>query len=155
MVGAQFWRVGPSRNRSGERLRTAPAKKTTKIASGAVSGGIFSTPVPFFVDFGLPAGTQNGAKTGPEASTKLILDVIFFFFGVLSAQVRSGRVSDRFRSPPGSDFQEFYDTFLLVFAILFCRLRADFVRVCRVPPGCCRDPHPASVIHSPFSPGVR
>ena len=53
------------------------------------------------------------------------------------------------------DFQEFYDTFLLVFAILFCGLRADFVRVCRVPPGFCRDPHPDAVIHSPFSPGVR
>ena len=53
------------------------------------------------------------------------------------------------------DFQKFYDTFLLVFAILFCRLRADFVRVCRVPPGFCRDPHPDAVIHSPFSPGVR
>ena len=39
--------------------------------------------------------------------------------------------------------------------MLFCRLRADLVRVCRVPPGCCRDPHPASVTHSPGSPGVR
>ena len=46
-----------------ERLRTALSKKTTKIASGAVSGGIFPTPGPFFVDFGLPAGSQNCAKT--------------------------------------------------------------------------------------------
>ena len=27
--------------------------------------------------------------------------------------------------------------------------------LCRGPPGCCRDPRPASVIHSPGSPGVR
>ena len=40
------------------------------------------------------------------------------------------------------------------FAILFCRFRADLVVLCRGPPGCCRDPRPASVIQSPGSPGV-
>ena len=34
-------------------------EKTTKIASGAVSGRTFSLPGPFFVNFGLPAGIQN------------------------------------------------------------------------------------------------
>ena len=43
-------------------------EKSTKIASGAVSGRTFSLPGSFFVDFGLPAGSQNRPKTGPEAS---------------------------------------------------------------------------------------
>ena len=42
-------------------------EKSTKIASGAVSGRTFSLPGSFFVDFGLPAGSQNRPKTGPEA----------------------------------------------------------------------------------------
>ena len=32
-------------------------EKPTKIASGAVSGRTFSLPGPFFVDFGIPAGS--------------------------------------------------------------------------------------------------
>ena len=40
-------------------------EKSTKIASGDVSGRTFSLPGPFFVDFGLPAGSQNRPKTAP------------------------------------------------------------------------------------------
>ena len=134
-------------------------EKTTKIASGAVSGRTFSPPGAFFVDFGLPAGTRKSPKTSPEVYRHLIFDVIFSIFCVFFARACFGRVPDRFRRLRRPSrirvFQDFYDTFLLAFAILFCRLRADFVRVCRVPPGCCRDPHPDAVIHSPFSPGVR
>ena len=42
-------------------------EKMLKIASGAASGRTFSAPGPFLVDFGLPAGSQNRPKTGPEA----------------------------------------------------------------------------------------
>ena len=38
-------------------------EKSTKIASGAVSGRTFSLPGLFFVDFGPPAGAQNDVKT--------------------------------------------------------------------------------------------
>ena len=69
------------------------------------------------------------------------------------ARVRE-KVREKVRENVREEVRE-EDTFLLVFAILFCRLRADFVRVCRVPPGFGRDPHPDAVIHSPFSPGVR
>ena len=58
----------------------------------------------------------------------------FFAFSSLG-RVPGGSRTDSGGSggPPGSDFfQEFYDTFLLVFAILFCGLRADFVGVCQV-----------------------
>ena len=132
---------------------------TSKIVSGTVSGRTFSSPGSFSVDFGVPAGRQNWQKTAPEQHDAYFWTTFFRFFRVLFARACSGRVPDRFRRlrRPSRirDFQKFYDTFLLVFAILFCRLRADFVRVCRVPPGCCRDPHPDAVIHSPFSPGVR
>ena len=40
-------------------------EKSTKIASGAVSGRTFSLPGPFFVDFRVPAGSQNRPKTVP------------------------------------------------------------------------------------------
>ena len=84
------------------------------------------------------ATVGNSPKNHPGkiySSSKCVRKLIFCIF---CARARSGRVPDRFRRlrRPSRirDFQEFYDTFLLVFAILFCRLRADFVRVCRVPP---------------------
>ena len=40
-------------------------EKSIKIASVAVSGRTFSSPGSFLVDFGLPAGPQNGTKTVP------------------------------------------------------------------------------------------
>ena len=51
-------------------------------------------PGAFLVDFGFLAGSQNRAKTGPEANTKLILDVTFCLFWRF---VRSGV----FRRGPG------------------------------------------------------
>ena len=48
------------------------------------------------------------------------------------ARVRE-KVREKVRENVREEVRE-EDTFLLVFAILFCRLRADFVRVCRVPP---------------------
>ena len=40
-------------------------EKSTKIASGAASGRTFSLPRPFFVDFRVPAGSQNRPKIVP------------------------------------------------------------------------------------------
>ena len=55
-------KIGPESD--SERQRQ---EKTIKTGSGAVSGRTFSSEDPFLVDFGLPAGSQNDAKTGPEA----------------------------------------------------------------------------------------
>ena len=41
-------------------------EKSTKMTSGTVSGRTFSLPGPFFVDFGVPAGSQNRRKTRPR-----------------------------------------------------------------------------------------
>ena len=52
----------------------------TKTASGAVFGLTFSPPGSFLVDFGLPAGPQNGAKTAPGAREILFFGPPFFVF---------------------------------------------------------------------------
>ena len=51
-------KIGPESD--SERQRR---EKTQKIGSDAVSGRTFSAPGPFLVDFWVPAGSQNGAKT--------------------------------------------------------------------------------------------
>ena len=72
-------------------------EKSTKIASGAVSGRTFSFPGSFFVDFGVPAGSQKSLKTDPEAGISQLLGTVFCFFCVFFARARSGRVPERFR----------------------------------------------------------
>ena len=100
------------------------------------------------MDFWVPAGSQNGAKTDPEARCKLILSRLFApeirFFCVFFARARSGRVPDRFRRLRGPSRTRFCKDF----AIFVCRFRRDLVVVCRVPPECCRDTPPASGTHS-------
>ena len=59
--GSDRPKIGPESD--SERHRR---EKTTKIASGAVSGRTFSPPGSFFVDFGLPAGPQKSQKTASE-----------------------------------------------------------------------------------------
>ena len=136
-------RIGPESD--SERHRR---EKSTKIASGAVSGRIFSPPGPFLVDFGLPAGSQNGAKTASRKKVHWNFSGRKLIFCIFFARARSGRVPDRFRrlripSRTGfhKDFPVFFDAF-----------RRDLDGVRRVPPGCCRDPHPTSVTHSPGFP---
>ena len=66
-----------------------------KIASGAASGRTFSAPGSFFVQFGVPAGPQNGAKTAPGAR-----EILFFWppFLIFLHSYRSGV----FRKGPGA-----------------------------------------------------
>ena len=119
-------------------------EKSTKIASGALSGRTFSLPGSFLVDFGLPAGTQNIAKTSPGKKELWIFGgrkLTFCFFFVRAC---SRRVPERFRRLRGLSQSRFrYD-----FATLFCRFRRDLFEDFRVLPGCRRDPHPTSVTHS-------
>ena len=58
-------------------------EKPTKTASGAVSGRTFASPGSFSVDFGVPAGRQNGQKTAPERQYAYFLTSLFRFSGVL------------------------------------------------------------------------
>ena len=215
MIG--FSRVGPSKNRSGERLRTAPAKKNDKNRFRRRLRTHFFASGRVFCRFWVPGRTSKMTKKRPlqKVLVDFLAPEIVFLYFLRSGAFRKGpgpipeapealpdqrfsrilryfsagfcdsflRVACRFcRGLSGSvgmlpgiacffsslglffsDFRVLVSADLgmyaqrreLVFAILFCRLRADFVRVCRVPPGCCRDPHPDAVIHSPFSPGVR
>ena len=80
-----------------------------------------------------------------EKSRFFVRKSIFCIFFV---RARSERVPERFRRLRGPSRSRFrWD-----FAILFCRFRRDLFEDCRVPPGCCRDPHPTSVTHSPGFP---
>ena len=119
-------------------------EKTTKTASGAISGRTFASPGSFSVDFGVPAGRQNWQKTAPEQHDSYFFTALFRFFGVLFARVCSGSVPDRFWRLRGPSRTRFCNDF----ARFFCRFRRDLVVVCRVPPECCRDTPPASGTHS-------
>ena len=95
-------KIGPESD--SERHRQ---ENSTKIASGAVSGRTFSLPGSFLVDFGLPAGTQNIAKTSPgkkELWIFFVRKLIFCFFFV---RARSERVPERFRSLRGPSRSRF------------------------------------------------
>ena len=75
--------------RDSERHRR---EKSTKIASGAVSGRTFSLPDPFFVDFGLPAGSQNDPKNAPGPNHQSFFCVRKSIFCIFFARARSGRL---------------------------------------------------------------
>ena len=82
-------KIGPESDSKWQRQR-----KTTKIASGAVSGRTFSAQEPFLVDFGLPAGTRKSPKNRPWPQSSvyfLCLQLAFLRF------LRSGA----FRKGPG------------------------------------------------------
>ena len=147
-MGGQFWRVRPSKNRCRERLRTAPARKNDKNRLRRRLRTHFFGPGPVFLDFCVPAGSQNDGKTAPCKMYDVCCSGRKLIFSIFFARARSGRVPDRFwrlRGPSRTRFS-------LDFAILLCWFRRDLVRVCRVPPGCCRDPQPTSVTHSPGFP---
>ena len=84
------------------RVKTGPERdcerhwreKTTKIASGAVSGRTFSSQEPFFMDFGLPAGTRKSPKNRPWPQSPVYCLRLQSFFWRF---VRSGV----FRKRPG------------------------------------------------------
>ena len=111
--GSDLPKIGPESG--SERHRR---EQSTKIASGAVSGRTFSLPGLFFVDFRVPAGSQNQPKTAPEAWDRLFFDDTFPIF---LRFLRSGV----FRKAPGAILEApgtlpdqiligFCDTFLLV-----------------------------------------
>ena len=135
MIG--FSKVGILENRSGERLRTATARKNDKNRFRRRLRTRFFASGRVFCRFWAPGRDPKIAKKRSRSQSTLDFFAAgnrFFAFSSLE-RVPGGSRSDSGGSggPPGSDFfQEFYDTFLLVFAILFCGLRADFVGVCRV-----------------------
>ena len=98
-----------------------------------------------WIDLGVPAGSQNGIKTRPRKKLDWNFSGRKSIFCIFFARTRSGRVPDWFWRLRGPSRTGFWDDF----AILFCCFRRDLVGVCRVPPGCCRDPHPTSVTHLP------
>ena len=65
----------PSRRE--RRLPRATAEKTGKNGKERPTGPAASAPDPIFVDFALPAGSQNSVETGPERL------VFFLFFHVV------------------------------------------------------------------------
>ena len=125
------------------RVKTCPKRdserhwreKTTKIASGAVSGRTFSSSDSLFVDLGVPAGTQNGRKTAPKKFHAYFFTTLFRCFNVLFAPACSGSVPDQFWSLQGRSRTRFCEDF----ATFCCRFRRDLGVVRRVPPGGCRD----------------
>ena len=64
-------------------------EKTTKTASGAVSGRTFSPRGSFLVDFGLPAGPQNSQKTAPGRHEAYFGTTLFRFFYVLNVDPKT------------------------------------------------------------------
>ena len=89
--GSDLPKIGPESD--SERQRQ---EKTTKNASGAVSGRTFSAPGPFFVNFGVPAGSQNRPKTAPLKNFKLPFWLRKPLFCIFVARVCFGWVPDRF-----------------------------------------------------------
>ena len=71
-------------------------EKSTKITSGAVSGRTFSLPRPFYVDFRIPAGSQNRPKTVPCKNYESAGARKNCFFRIFFARACSGRVPERF-----------------------------------------------------------
>ena len=82
-------------------------EKMMKIASGAVSGRTFSVPGPFFVDFGLPAGSQNRLQNRPRKKLYWNFSGRNLCFCIFFAQARSGRVPERFRRLRGPSRSRF------------------------------------------------
>ena len=116
-------------------------EKSTKIASGAVSGRTFSLPGPFFVDFGVPAGSQNRPKTGPEAGISQFRGHIFRFLVLPSLRQAPGPLPEAPGTLPSTISEGFSDNLRHVpHGSCVC---------CRAPPGCCRDTPPTSGTHSP------
>ena len=84
-------KIGPESDSEWQRQR-----KTTKIASGAVSGRTFSCPGSFLVDFGVSAGAQNTIKTRPRKKLLWNFSARKSIFCVFFARVCSGSVLGRF-----------------------------------------------------------
>ena len=130
-----------SRNRSGERLRTTPAKKNDKNRVRRRLRTHVFVPGAVFSGFWAPGRDSKIAKKPTLAPmTRLLFApaIVFLAFCSLGCVLEASRTdSGGSADPPGRDFARF-----------FCRFRRDLVVVCRVPPECCRDTPPASRTHS-------
>ena len=118
MVGAQFWRVRPSKNQSGERRRTAPAKRDDKNHFRRRLRRHFSDSGPVFCRFWAPGRTPKWRKNRPRATRDLFLDHTFSIF---LRFVRSGAfwkapasISEAPGTLPDQILRGFCDTSLLV-----------------------------------------
>ena len=99
-------------------IRRATPNGTGRIASGAVSGRTFSLPQPFFVDFRVPAGSQNRPKTVPCKSHDDCWSgqkLIFLYF-LRSGVFRKGpgAILEAPGTPPEQILRGFCNTFLQV-----------------------------------------
>ena len=145
MVGAQFWKVRSSKNRSGERLRTAPAKKNDKNRFRRRLRRHFFDSGLVFCRFWAPGRTSKMTKNR-ALHAKMLRGLFssenrFFVFSSLGRAPEGSRTDSGGSGPSRTRFCK-------DFAIFLCRFRRDLVVVCRVPPECCRDTPPASGTHS-------
>ena len=128
-------KIGPESD--SERKRQ---EKTTKTASGAVSGRTFSSPGPFFVDFGLPAGPQKSQKNAPQKIRSRLFSSGNRFFAFSSlGRVPEGSRTDSGGSgdPPGPDFAKILRYFFAGFAGIlswFVGFRRNVAGIHRQPP---------------------
>ena len=132
-------KIGPESDSEWQRQR-----KTTKIASGAVSGRTFRARARFLSILGSRPELKISSKPVPGKKCCGILAPGNQFFAFSSpgcvpeaSRVDSGGSAD----PPGRDFATILQGF-------FGRFRRDLVVVCRVPPGGCRDTPSVSGTHS-------
>ena len=120
MAGTQFSRSDPPKigpESDSERQRQ---EKTTKIASGAVSGRTFSPPGPFLVTFGTHLAPKMDAF-GPTFGRlsrlfgPLLVDMWIFF-----ARGCSGRLLGSILGVPGGLPGWFWEGFCLNLLLEFC-----------------------------------
>ena len=95
MVGAQFSRVRPSENRSGERLRTATARKNDEKCVRRRLRTHFFAPGPVFGRFWDPGRVPKLRKSRPWETRRLFWEHTFSIFWRF---LRSGA----FRKGPGA-----------------------------------------------------
>ena len=118
MVGASFSRVRPSRNRSGERLRTATARKNVKNRLRRRLRTHFFVPGPVFGRFWGPGRVPKSTQNRPKSLLlRRFLEPGSRLFAFSSfRRVPEGSRTDSGGSgdPPGPDFDRFCRDFLIV-----------------------------------------
>ena len=98
MVGASFSRVRPSENRSGERPRTATARKIGKNRFRRRLRTHFFAPAPVFGRFWGPGRVPKSSQSQPRAENYLVLEHTFVHF---LAWCSPGRVPEGSRTDSG------------------------------------------------------
>ena len=132
MVGAQFSRVRPSKNRSGEWLRTASARKSDKNRFRRRLRTHFFGSGPVFSRFWGPGRVPKSSQNCPlKKQDRRLFGSASCFFAFLSlgcvpdgSRTHSGDTRDR----PGPDFDR-------IFGCLLAGSMRVLAEVCWVPPG--------------------